>query len=142
MSTKSIKHQGPQQTRVLDNDVVLLRLLDTKSMGRDLMGVIAGTRLGGDLREGEQDWFLDGYVAADQPRDQMMAAAISDNTIGFAIARSDSGEILAKFPRNEFQRADEVARTARVELAVNVALRDSERVDDGADYESETLSSD
>ena len=130
MATRHIKHNGPAQTRVLDNDVVLLRLLDTRKMGPALMGTIAGTRLGGDLREGEQDWFLDGYVAADQPRDEMMARAIAEHTIGFAIARSDSGEILARFPRDEFLRADTVARSAKVELAINVALRDSERVDD------------
>ena len=136
MPTKNVRHKGPQQTRVLDNDVVLLRKLDTRKMG-NLMNVIAGTRLGGDIREGEQDWFLDGYVAADQPRDNMMSQAIAAHTIGFAIARSDNGEILATFPKEEFLRADEVARTARVELAVNVALRESE-----VPYDDESASTD
>jgi hypothetical protein len=138
MARGNIKHRGPAQTRVLDNDVVLLRKLDVRRMGSALMEILYRTRLGGDIKEGDQDWFLDGYVAADQPRDAAMSQAIAENTIGFAIARSDNGEILATFPKNEFRRADEIARTARVELAVDIAMRefDDEGDEDSANEQS------
>ena len=129
-NSRNLTHRGPQQERVLDRDVILLRKLDTRKVGGELMNVLAGTRLGGDQKEGQQDWFLDGYIAADQPRDSMMSQLIVEHTVGYAIARTDSGEILATFPKKEFRRADEVARNARVELAVNVAMRESEYDDD------------
>ena len=121
----------------MDKDVILLRKLDTRAMGRDLMNVLSNTRIGGDIKEGDQDWFLDGYVSADQPRDSMMSQMIGAHTTEYAIARTDSGEILAKFPKRDFKRADLVARSARVELAVDIALRETE---ESADDESASAS--
>lgn len=137
MARGNIKHRGPQQERVMDKDVILLRKLNKRAMGPDLMNILSNTRLGGDIKEGDQDWFLDGYVAADQPRDVMMSQLIAEHTTEYAIARTDSGEILATFPKRDFKRADHVARSARVELAVDIALRETEET---ADDESASAS--
>lgn len=126
----ALNHRGPAQKRVLDYDVVVLRKIDPSVLGRPLHTAISKTRIGGDLLEGDQDWFLDNYVAADQPRDAGTSNAIREATIGFAIARSDNGQILATFKRNEFDKVTRVADSARVELAVNVALEAEGDADD------------
>lgn len=125
---KNITHRGPQQTRVLDRDVLLLRQLDPRVIGRGLMDELARTNLGAGQIEGDQIWFLDNYVAAEQPRNAELAKAIMQATTGFAIARTDSGQILAEFPASEGRKAAHVADSARVELAVNVAMEELDEV--------------
>lgn len=134
-SPRQVKHRGPAQKRVLDGDVIVLREIDPRKLGRPLHEKVAATHLGGGQLEGDQPWFLDNYVAADQPRDAQMAAAIMKATTGFAIARTDTGDILTTFDRHEVKRADSVANAAKVELAVDVALRESAS-DDADDDES------
>lgn len=126
MSPTNIRHRGPAQKRVLDGDVILLRKVNFRSMGDGIVDRIRNTRLRGKELEGDQPWFLDGYITGEQPRDGLVARAIMTSTEGFAIARTDSGEILAEFGKNEASRAEQVTHGARVELAVDVALRESE----------------
>ena len=134
MPATVIKHKGPQQKRVLDGDVILLRKIDPSVLGRPLHESLAGTQLGGGHREGQQDWFLDNYLAADQPRNSDTTRAIIEATIGYAIARTDNGQIIATFPKTDGRRAAHVADSARAELAVDIAMRE---YDDSQDTETE-----
>ena len=97
MRQQNIKHRGPAQVRVIDRDVILLRKVNFRKMRPGIVEKIAQTALRPNDYEGDQPWFGDGYVAGEQPRDALLSAAIMEATTGFAIARTDSGEILAEF---------------------------------------------
>ena len=121
-STTSIRHRGPAQKRVLDGEVILLRKVDFKKLGRNIVDMLRVTNLRAGEPEGDMPWFLDGYIAAEQPRDYMISVALLEATQGFAIARTDTGDILAEFETKELARASEIATTARVEMAVDILM--------------------
>ena len=121
-TTKQIRHRGPAQKRVLDADVILLRKVNVKKIGAGIYEKIAQTALRPGEYEGDQPWFQDGFVAGEQPRNAMVAQAIMDTTLGFAIARTDSGEILAEFDKSEVEKAETVTHSATTQLAVDVML--------------------
>lgn len=133
-TTKQIRHKGPQQVRVLDRDVILLRKIDVRKMGAGIYEKIANTSLSPGELEGDQPWFLEGYVAGEQPRNAMVADAIMRTTLGFAIARTDSGEILAEFDKSEVEKAERVTHSATTQLAVDVALN---HADDEGEIDAE-----
>lgn len=129
VQTKAINHRGPQQKRVLDGDVILLRKVDFRKMGAGVVEKIAQTALSPGIKEGDQVWFLDGYVAGEQPRDALIAAAIMEHTLGFAIAMTDSGDIIKEFGKTEAVRAEEVTHAATARLAVEVVLDEAEKAE-------------
>lgn len=124
MRTSSVKYRGPAQVRVIDRDVILLRKVDFRVLGAGMVERIANTALRPKEYEGDQPWFHDGYVAGEQPRDAMLSEAIMRATTGFAIARTDSGEILAEFGKDEVVRASEITSSAKVQLAIDVTIGD------------------
>jgi hypothetical protein len=126
LRTSSIRHRGPQQKRVLDGEVILLRKVNFRKMGAGIVDRLAKTALRRDEYEGDMPWFGDGYIAGEQPRDALMTRTIMENTIGFAIARTDSGEILAEFDKNEVARAEEITHNAKSNLAIDIVLKQSE----------------
>lgn len=126
MATTTTRHRGPAQKRVLDGDVILLRKVNFRKIGDGIVDLISKTALRPGEYEGDQPWFLDGYIAGEQPRDALISKSIMENTTGFAIARTDSGDILAEFGKNEIVKAENVTHSARVELAVDVALAQAE----------------
>ncbi len=117
-----IQHKGPAQKRVLDNDVILLREVNFKKLGPGLTDTLRTTHLRAGEPEGDQPWFVDGFVAAEQPRDYNMSVALLNATLGFAIARTDNGEILAQFPVNEYVKAADIANKAKIDMAVNILM--------------------
>lgn len=123
--TRGIKHKGPAQNRVLDNDVILLRKVDFKKLGPGIVGMLQVTNLRAGEPEGDFPWFLDGYVAAEQPRDIGISRALLDATEGFAIARTDSGKILAEFETSDLVRASRIAESAKAEMAVNIMVEEA-----------------
>lgn len=128
--TSAIKHRGPAQHRVLDGDVILLRKVSFKKLGAGIVERLRATNLRAGEPEGDQPWFLDGYVAAEQPRDIGMSRALLTATKGFAIARTDNGDILAQFDVNDYVRASEIAGKAKAELAVGVMLEEGDAPDE------------
>jgi hypothetical protein len=124
--TSAIHNRGPAQVHTIDNDVILLRLVDLKKLGPGITDMLRNTALRPGEIEGDMPWFLDGYVTVDQPRDMQMSLALVEATKGFAIARTDSGEILATFERNELVRASDIADRARAEIAVNILTSESD----------------
>jgi hypothetical protein len=126
MPSSAVKHRGPAQVHALDNDVILLRQVDFKRLGGGLVEDLRRTDLRPGEKEGDMPWFLDGFVSADQPRDLMMSEALLRATVGYALARTDTGEILAQFERDQYGKASEVAAKAKPELMVNVLLEEEE----------------
>lgn len=133
MVATATRHRGPAQKRVLDGDVILLRKVNFKKMGNGIVDRLSRTALRPGEYEGDQPWFLDGYVAGEQPRDALISEAIMKNTLGFAIARTDSGDIIAEFDKKDVVKAENVTHNARVELAVDVALAHENELDDNED---------
>ncbi len=122
MAKTDINHRGPAQTRVLDNDVILLREVSFRKLGAGITDMLRQTHLRAGEPEGDQPWFAEGYVAAEQPRDYMISVALLEATTGFAIARTDNGEILAHFEVKEYGKAADIASKARIDMAVNIMM--------------------
>lgn len=118
-----VKHLGPQQKRVIDNDVILLRKIDPRKMA-SLMAQLKATQLAPNEPEGDMPWFVDNYVACEHPRSMDMSKALLDATVGYAIARVDTGEILMDVgPSNkDYQKAYDISQNVTVENAISVAL--------------------
>lgn len=127
-TTRAIKHRGPAQTRVLDRDVILLRKVNFKSLGRNFVDTLASTNLRAGEPEGDMPWFMDGYVAAEQPRSYQESLALLDATEGFALARTDTGVILAEFGVDDYVKASDIAYNAKAEVAVNI-MADAKKVE-------------
>jgi hypothetical protein len=122
----AVKHRGPAQIHALDNDVILLRQVDFKRLGPKIVDMLRRTDLRPGEKEGDMPWFLDGYVSVEQPRDMPMSEALLKATIGYALARTDTGEILAEFERDQFARASKIQEKSQSELAVQILLEDEE----------------
>jgi len=123
---KAIHNRGPAQKRVLDSDVILLRKVNFKKLGAGFVDLLRYTPLRPGEPEGDMPWFPDGYIAAEQPRDYLVSVAILGATKGFAIARTDTGEILAEFETKDLERASNIASKAKAELAVAVMLSEGD----------------
>jgi hypothetical protein len=122
--TRSFKNKtrGPAQRYVLDGDVILLRKINVRKVGANIMDMLARTNLRPGELEGDMPWFLDGYVAGEQPRSIELTEAIIAATTGFAVARTDSGDIMVEFNKDEAQKAEDTAHSAKTTLAVDVNL--------------------
>lgn len=119
-TTRGLEHRGPAQVHSIDRDVILLRKVDFKRLGVNIVEMLKVTALRPGEYEGDQPWFLEGYVSVDQPRDFAMSKALLEATKGFAIARTDTGEVVATFARDQLERASGIAERARAEVAVNI----------------------
>jgi hypothetical protein len=120
------KLRGPAQRTVLDGDVILLRKVNFKKMPPGILERIKNTNLRPKELEGDQPWFLDGYVAGEHPRDIGVTKEIMKATQGFAIAKTETGEIMAEFSKTDVVKAENTAHSAKVTLALNVDLPDEE----------------
>ena len=72
------------------------------------------------LREDQLPWYAEGLIVLDQPRDEKVARDIMKATIGFAIARTDTGEILKAYPPDALK--DAIADAASVTLSIRPVL--------------------
>jgi hypothetical protein len=121
---------------VLDRDVILLRKVNFKKLGRNFVDTLASTNLRAGEPEGDMPWFLDGYVAAEQPRAYQESVALLEATEGFALARTDTGSILAEFGVGDYVKASDIANKAKAEVAVNI-MTEAKADDDEGDDEDE-----
>lgn len=130
------KVRGPQQTTVLDRDVAVLRKLNMKRLANNAPGIyeiLAETNIVPGVHEQQMAWFDEGYVSNDHPRDSIVSKFMIDYTLGFAVARTDTGEILAKFKTEELSAADKAAAGAKIKLDIDFSLDDDD--DEDADLE-------
>lgn len=121
----SIQHRGAAQIHALDNDVILLRKVDFKRLGPNLTEMLRNTDIRPGEKEGDQAWFLEDYITVEHPRDYQMSVEILNATVGYGLARTDTGEVLAEFERDQFERASRVAaKSQNREVTVNILLDD------------------
>lgn len=115
------KIRPPQQTTVLDRDVAVLRRLDMKMIPDGIYDILATTNLEPGVQEQQVAWFEDGFVANDHPRDGLVSKILIQATLGFVVARTDTGEILHDFGM-DLASADRAAASARIKLDVDFEL--------------------
>lgn len=119
------KIKPPQQTTVLDRDVIVLRKLDVSMVPDGIYDILAKTNLEPGVQEQQCSWFEDGYVANDHPRDSLVSKILIMATQGFAVARTDTGEILHDFGL-DLAGADKAAQGAKIRLDFDVQLPEVE----------------
>lgn len=122
------RNRRAQPNDLLTDTLVLLRKIDLEVFDPRTLQMIANTRIRtNQIREGELSWFKKGYVLNDQPREFGITAEVMDATAGFAIARVDTGSIMAEFGPSEYRRAIEVMDNAQVQLNLDVILPAQEK---------------
>ena len=131
------KLRGPAQKTVLDGDVILLRKVNFRKMPGGIVERIRNTNLRPKELEGDQPWFLDGYVSGEHPRDVAVSREILKATEGFAIAKTETGEVMTEFSRNDVEKAERVTHSAKVTLAIDVELPTDEAGNDIVDMDED-----
>ena len=111
--TKEAVHYDPQKFGRLKDPVIVLRKVNIKKLSfratptsETPWELIGKGQLQLHVRESVLPWYADGFIVNGQPRDERVARDIAKGTIGFAIARSDTGEILQKFGPDELKMAE------------------------------------
>lgn len=114
---------------VLSKDLIVLRRIDMEALDyktgespeeESSLELIGKTNLNPDYKERDMPWFLSGYVANDHPRDSMLNEEIVANTFDFAVARPDTGEILAS--GLTLAKAESAVKGAKVRLSVDIEI--------------------
>ena len=116
-------HYDQRKVGRLSKGVIVLRKVNTKPLQvRVTRGASTAWELIGaaqpELHVWEKNlpWMRQGFVVNDQPRDEKVARDIHKATIGFAVARTDTGEILQTFGPNELGKAEEAASSVQLVL--------------------------
>lgn len=111
-NAKGVVHFDPQKIGRLREPVIVLRKVDVSKLQHrptpeaDTPWELIGRgQLQLHLREDDLPWYEQGFIVLDQPRDEKVARDIMKATIGFAIARTDTGEILKAYGKNSLQNA-------------------------------------
>lgn len=97
-------HYDPQKLGRLADAVIVLRKVNRKKLmfratptANTAWELIGSAQVQLHVREDQLPWYEQDYLVNDQPRDEKVARDIARATIGFAVARSDNGEILETF---------------------------------------------
>jgi hypothetical protein len=131
-TTRKSKVKPPQQITVLSRDVAVLRKIDMRfpkvsdKARKNLVEMLRLTQLEPNVPEGEMPWFADGYISNDMPRDFIITQAIMGATLGFAVARTDTGEILREYGKDELAKADRAVANVKPQLAIEVDIEDED----------------
>jgi hypothetical protein len=109
----------------LANPLVVLRKVNMAALDRATKGLISNTVVrhqgsANSIHEGELPWFEDGYVLNDQPREFDLTKEIMGVTMGFAVARTDNGIIMAEFDDLHDAEAAKSGATVQLYMDVNV----------------------
>lgn len=120
---RRIESQAP-----LTKPLIVLRKVDFDSLSEESVEMLAQTNVNYLLTEGELVWFNDGYILNDMPRMSDLTREIMGHTTGFAVARTDTGEILAKFGQNGLKAAEQAILNAQMQIvtAINIDLDQEE----------------
>lgn len=116
-----------EDTSIFAHDMIVLRKVDKGRLDPATMEIIGETDLLPHVQEKTMPWFRQGFVANDHPRDQFVSQELIDATDGFAVARSDTGEIVREFDGpNALVRAESAAAGARVSLSIEFDMPDDD----------------
>lgn len=114
-------HFDPQTVGRLREAVVVLRKVNIKKLSkRETPSASTAWELIGmgqvqlHLHEKDLPWYEEGLIVNDQPRDEKVARDIAKATIGFAIARSDTGEVMKTYGADGLKQAVLDARSVRL----------------------------
>lgn len=120
-------HYDPQRFGRLANAVIVLRKVNVnKLLKRETPTADTAWELIGKgqvqlhLREDDLPWYEQGLIVNEQPRDEKVARDIAKATLGFAIARSDTGEILKVYGKDGLK--DAIADAEGVQLTINPVI--------------------
>lgn len=134
---KGNKVTGPAQVMPMDRDVLVLRKINWKKIPVGIIEMLADSDIAPGVPEKRMPWFADGYVANDSARHAEISKYLIAATLGFAVARTDNGEIVKTYKKDELAQADYAVANARTELAVLVDLADEVDEDEDEDEDLE-----
>lgn len=95
----------------------------------------------GHLEQGTEEretvWYEDGYVVNDQPRSHLLTEEIMKNTLGFAVARTDNGEIIHETGPEGLVECERAISGASFKISVGVNV--DEAVDDEDEEDADVV---
>jgi hypothetical protein len=118
----------------LSKPLVVLRKVDFDKLGPASTQMIFDTDVSYLVSEGDLAWTRDGYVLNDQPRLFELTKEIMGATLGFAVAKSDTGEIIARYGPDGLKAAEAAVKGAKVQVVTDIEI---ELADDAAVEEYE-----
>jgi len=127
MTLRELSGRHVEDTSIFAKDMIVLRKVDKGALDPATMEIIGDTDLLPHVQEKTMPWFRQGFVANDHPRDSFVSAELVAATDGFAVARSDTGEVLREFTGPDaLVKAERAASGARVQLSVEFDLGDED----------------
>lgn len=125
MTLRDLTGRHVEDTSIFARDMIVLRKVDKGGIDPAIMEIIGDTDLLPHVQEKAMPWFRAGYVANDHPRDIYASDELVAHTDGFAVARSDTGEIMREYTGPDaLVRAETAARGARVRIDVDIDMDD------------------
>lgn len=131
---KTTVHYDPQILGRLHDDVIVLRKVNVKKLSvratpdaNTPWELVGQGQIQLHVREDKLPWYAQGYVVNDQPRDEKVSRDIARATIGFAVARTDTGEILQEFGIANGDVQSALAEATRVSKSAKLVLTPSVR---------------
>lgn len=116
-----------EDTSIFSRDMIVLRKIDKGRLDPVTFAIIGETNLLPKVKENTMPWFHQGFVANDHPRDTFVSEELLAATEGFAVARSDTGEVIREYDGpSALIRAESAAAGARVRLTYDIEMEDSE----------------
>lgn len=136
------RKSAPINVSRLAPPLVVLRKVDVRALSRRLPNEVESTwdfigkgQVDAGVNESETVWYGEGLILNDQPRSGGVTDEIIANTLGFAVARTDNGEIVDEYPT--LVAAEAAVASAR--LSVNVSVEQDDPEDEiPADFDPET----
>lgn len=120
-------HFDPQKIGRLKDPVIVLRKVNPRKLSKrethdaktawELIGM-GQVQL--HLREDQLPWYEQGFIVNDNPRDEKVARDIMRATVGFALARTDTGEILKVYGPDQIK--DAYSDAASVTLSIKPTI--------------------
>jgi hypothetical protein len=96
-------------------------MIDAKSMA-----IISTRQIRYGTREGDTPWFNDGFLLNDHPRLTELTDRIIKATVGFAVARTDTGAIMAEYPDLKSAQAAVDGATIKLSFNVDIAMEEED----------------
>ena len=110
-------------TSIFARDMLVLRKVDKGRLDPATWDIIGETNILPKVKENTMPWHRQGFVANDHPRDTFVSEELLAATEGFAVARSDTGEIVREYDGpNALIRAESAASGARVRLTYDIEM--------------------
>lgn len=134
-------HFDPEKFGRLNKPVIVLRKVQINKLQRretptadTAWELIGKGQVQLHLKESALPWMEQGLIVNDQPRDEKVARDIAKATLGFAIARSDTGEILKAYGKDGLMEAESDA--AGVTLSLKPVVQRLAQTEDEQNDES------